>query len=146
MYIPTDGKTHIHFELDANHLKPYLGFGLNGTATINWGDGSAEEIITGNNVRTVLFTQHEYLLPGLKEITIAISNDGRLRIQKYSNVFSLLTGSDKTQSSVYKSFLIAVELSTGVELDNAFTGCDNLKTITMPMEMVFDLFTDCTSL
>ena len=37
-YITDDGKTRIYISLDEGRLSPYLGFAINGTATVDWGD------------------------------------------------------------------------------------------------------------
>lgn len=73
-YITDDGKTRIYITLQEGRLDPYLGFGANGTVTINWGDGSNEENVVGGNLNGVTLTQHTYSAPGDYVITLYPNN------------------------------------------------------------------------
>lgn len=61
-YTPTDGKTKIDIEINSEELDLYLCLGVNGTVTIEWGDNSTSQDITGTN--STLYTQHIYPSPG----------------------------------------------------------------------------------
>ena len=142
MYVPTDGKTHIHFTLDSAHLKPYLGFGLDGTATINWGDGSAEETVTGTNAGTLLKFPHEYAEAGEHEITIALASGVLMAIMGGSaaNEGSDLLGDNVETTSAanfYRKNITAVEIGSGSVLlrNYSFTKCSGLKTLTIPSQI-----------
>ena len=57
MYITESGATEIDIELDDNvALSPYLCFGINGSATIDWGDSSATDTVTGTAINTRKYT------------------------------------------------------------------------------------------
>ena len=137
-YIPTDGKTHVRFHLDSVHLKPYLGFGLNGTAVINWGDGSAEETVTGTNASTLIKTPHQYASVGDYEITINVTS-GSLGLLGRSalNEGSDLLGDDTettAAASYYRKHITGIELGSNItSIENsAFYNCYALESITIP--------------
>lgn len=79
MYKTADGMTHIEIELTDGLLSPCLGFGVNGTATIDWGDGSATETLTGTSAFTPIFTPpHTYAAAGEYTIKILAPANGVL--------------------------------------------------------------------
>ena len=70
-----DGDTHIWITLQEGRTSPIMGLGVLGTATIDWGDGSAIDTLTGTNANTVVFTpRHEYPAAGDYIIRITASN------------------------------------------------------------------------
>jgi len=73
MYVTDDGKTRVYIHLEEGRLEPYLGIAVNGTAVIDWGDDSEPDTVTGNDVYTVINTQHVYPAPGKYVITIDVT-------------------------------------------------------------------------
>lgn len=79
MYRPTDGKTHLFVDVDADTLEPRIELSVGGlaagatVATIDWGDGSpTEDIVTTSTSSAVLGLDHTYSQTGRYEVTIDI--------------------------------------------------------------------------
>jgi hypothetical protein len=110
---PEDGKTRIYITLGDGNLKPYLGIAVNGSYTIDWGDGSAVETKTGSSdygISEVLFTQHEYHSAGKYIITVSVAgsakvigwnNSAHLGSSLLSNNISTTSGTSYYQNNVY---------------------------------------------
>lgn len=142
MYIPTDGKTHIHFTLDAEHLKPYLMLGLDGTAVVDWGDGSAAETVTGSYVATFQNIPHLYAQAGAYEITVDLADGSYMAIVGGGNAAdgSDLLGDDvetTAAANFYRKSIAAIEIGKGnIYLrNNALAKCAGLKTVTLPSQI-----------
>ena len=78
MIVTDDGKTRIYIRLEQGRLAPYFGLAVNGTATIDWGDGSVASTVTGSSTSTLINTQHIYSAPGDYVITIVINGSASL--------------------------------------------------------------------
>jgi len=142
MYIPTDGKTHIHFTLDADHLKPYLMLGLDGTAVVDWGDGSAAETVTGSYISTFQNFPHLYAQAGAYEITVDLADGSSMAIVGGGNAAdgSDLLGDDvetTAAANFYRKSITAIEIGKGVIYlrNNALAKCTGLKTVTLPSQI-----------
>lgn len=83
LYEPTDGKTKIYVTIDKYTLNPTLTIGLNGTATIDWGDNSTDTI-TSDNVSTAVNTTHTYSTAGDYIISISSNTDIRVMAGNYT--------------------------------------------------------------
>lgn len=102
MYMPTDGKTHIFVEVDAEHLTPNLAIGLNGTAIVDWGDDTATTTFTGSSIDTGQNAYHTYAAAGSYEVTIEIpeGSEGQIRGNTSNNYVSFLWKGADTQSAL----------------------------------------------
>ena len=76
--VPTDEKTHVFYEVREDTKTIYTCFGLRGTATIEWGDGSSSSTVTGTNINRQYYTPHTYSTAGTYEIKISVSGSMRL--------------------------------------------------------------------
>ena len=71
-------KTYIFVNIGSSRKSPRLGFCVVGTATIDWGDGTPTETLTGTSPTTLKYTNpHTYAEAG--DYVITISTDGRIR-------------------------------------------------------------------
>lgn len=74
-----DGNTHIWITLQEGRTSPKLGVCPNGTVTVDWGDGTAPDVLTGTSLSATKYTPvHEYTSAGDYIITLVI--DGEMRI------------------------------------------------------------------
>ena len=72
-----DGNTHIWITLHEGRTSPMLGVCPKGTVTVDWGDGTAPDTLTGTNTSTVQWTPtHNYAAPGDYVITLTV--DGQM--------------------------------------------------------------------
>lgn len=142
MYVTSDNKTRLYITLN-ERLEPYLGIGVLGTATINWGDGTTDTI-TGNSAGFRIYTKHTYSTKG--DYTITISCDNKIGLggdSTYGGIITAKNNSTINRNAIYLNSLKNVELGNNVVFDtNAFYKCTNLSTITIP-NTVTSISTNC---
>ena len=138
MYITDDGKTRIYIRLEEGRTSPMLGVCPNGTVTVDWGDGTTPDTLTGTSITTVQWTpNHAYAEPG--EYVIKLTVDGTMGFcSNYSQHSKLLgyasgSGSDR-RDGVYVNGVRRIEFGDGVTSigDSAFGSCTSLASITIP--------------
>lgn len=130
-YDTVSGCTEIDVTLDSDHLEPYLCVAVNGTVTVDWGDGSATDTITGTSWTTTKFKKHSYVQAG----DYVISIDGPVGFYKSSaNEPSVLTHtSGNARRYIYSQCINAIRLSASATIGQyAFHYLRQLKTITIP--------------
>ena len=138
MYITDDGKTRIYIRLEEGRTSPMLGVCPNGTVTVDWGDGTTPDTLTGASTTTVKWTpNHAYAAPGEYVIKLTVdgtmgfygefSSSGSSGILRYSS-------SDDNRNRVYQNSVQKIEIGNGVTSigDSAFESCYSLASITMP--------------
>ena len=137
MYITDDGKTRIYIRLEEGRTSPMLGVCPNGTVTVDWGDGTTPDTLTGTSTTTVKWTpNHAYAAPGEYVIKLTVdgtmgfygdfSSSGGSAILRYSS-------SEDNRNRVYKNSVQKIEIGNGVTSigDSAFSNCYSLSSITM---------------
>ena len=138
MYITDDGKTRIYIHLEDGRTSPMLGCCPDGTVTVDWGDGTAPDTLTGTSVSTVKWTPtHEYGAAGDYVIKLSVSGSAWFAGSNSSNQYSYLlrysSGADG-RNRVYQNAIQKVEIGDGVTSigSNAFDRCYSLSSVTMP--------------
>lgn len=153
MYITDDGSTRLYVNLEGARLKPSVGFAVNGTATIDWGDGTTPDTVTGTNTKTNIFTEHEYTSGGL--YIIKISSDAIIYLKYDYNGSGLFCGKDTTISASYVSIpyrysIKKIELGNVYIDQNAFLSLSGLNSITTPLPnntlLPYWAYGNCTAL
>ena len=151
MYITADGKTRIHIKLKEGRLKPRLGLGINGSAVVDWGDNSQTDTMTGSDLTTAVYQEHEYSAPG--EYTISIAVTGEIAfLGDMTNGSRLVTktGGDVNTKKVYLSSIKSIELGSNINIKNyAFKYCYSIASITIPSSVTrisSGAFSGCYSL
>ena len=152
MYITTDGKTRIYITLQEGRKSPMLGIGVNGTVTVDWGDGTTPDTLTGTSTATVVWTPtHSYAAPGDYVITLTVAGTAVLRGDGGgSYLLRYATGSDN-RNRTYSNSIQRVALGRGVTSigDFAFYNCYSLAQITLPSGVTSigaSMFYNCYSL
>ena len=138
MYITDDGKTRIYIRLEEGRTSPMLGICPNGTVTVDWGDGTTPDTLTGTSTTTVKWTpNHVYAAPG--EYVIKLTVDGAMGFygQSSSNNGSAIlrySSSADNRNYVYQNSVQKIEIGNGVTSigQYAFYTCNSLESITMP--------------
>ena len=149
-YDTASGKTEIDVTLDSAHLDPYLCVAVNGTVTVDWGDGSDTDTITGTSWTVLKPTQHVYAQAG--EYTISI--DGAVGFYGSVDRSSVLrltndTSTNRLYSGAYSNCVTAIRVADGSRIgDYAFQNCYSLASITIPDGVSIDTsaFQNCYSL
>ena len=135
MYITDDGKTRIYCHFETGRLAPYLGLGVNGTVTVDWGDGSSTDTLTGTSLTTAKTVQHTYSAAGDYTITLTV-NRGSFAFFGVSNAAHILKKNTTTSTSisrVYANAVQRVEMGANANINNyAFNYCSSLASITIP--------------
>ena len=138
MYITDDGKTRIYIHLEEGRTSPMLGCCPNGTVTVDWGDGTTPDTLTGTSVSTVKWTPtHEYGAAGDYVIKLTVSGTmgfyGIAQNNQYSGLLRYSSRGD-ARNKVYQNAVQKVETGSGVTSigSNAFHYCYSLSGITIP--------------
>lgn len=155
MYITDDGKTRIYIRLEEGRTFPMLGVCPNGTVTVDWGDGTTPDTLTGTSTRTVKWTpNHAYAASG--DYVIKLTVNGTIGLygvsanNEYSGLLRYSSNADN-RNYVYQNTIKRVELGAGIAQLNeaAFENCFSLASITIPNSVTsFSLvaFYNCYSL
>ena len=155
MYITDDGKTRIYIRLEEGRTSPMLGVCPNGTVTVDWGDGTTPDTLTGTSTGAVKWTpNHAYAAPG--EYVIKLTVDGTMG---FYGEFSLTSASailrysssDDNRNYVYRSSVQKIEIGNGItSIDgSSFHSCYSLASITVPNSITSikeSIFYSCYSL
>ena len=155
MYITDDGKTRIYIRLEEGRTSPMLGVCPNGTVTVDWGDETTPDTLTGTSTTAVKWTpNHAYAAPG--EYVIKLTVDGTMGF--YSDFSSSMgsailrySSSDDNRNRVYQNSVQKIEIGNGVTSikQNAFNACYSLISITIPNSITSieeSTFNTCSSL
>ena len=139
MYITDDGATRIYIRLTEGRTSPMLGVCPNGTVTVDWGDGTAPDTLTGTSVKSDKWTPtHDYAKPG--DYVISLFVEGSIGFVGSSNTnggscllrYSSNNGESRNES--YRNSVQRIELGNGVTNigEYAFTRCTSLSSIVIP--------------
>ena len=152
-YITDDGKTRIYIRLEEGRTSPMLGVCPNGTVTVDWGDETTPDTLTGTSTTTVKWTpNHAYAAPG--EYVIKLTVDGTMGfygdLGSGGAILRYSSGSDN-RNSVYRNSVQKIEIGNGVTSikQNAFNACYSLISITIPNSITSieeSTFNTCSSL
>lgn len=130
-YITDDGDTRLYISLICPMTIPLT---LNQSASeglsINWGDGSAAESLSGTGAKTF---SHSYSLAGDYVIRITVVNG------TFTTPFTTIVPVGNTTNSAAIASLTKAEIGSGITAINAFAGINNaygsalhMKSITIP--------------
>ena len=135
MYLPEDGTTKITVLLSEYRKEPSLGLGVNGNVTINWGDGSEPDTLTGTSLSTVRTVKHSYAQGGRYCISVDVT-EGKSAIIGTSSATSRLFSkgtTNKGEVQGYSRCVERIELGSNMELGSyALSYLFGLREITMP--------------
>lgn len=155
MYITQSGNTEIDVNFEsAARLSPILTVSVNGTITVDWGDNTTPDTVSGTSLYDGLDVSHTYAAPG--EYTIAIHVvSGEYQFYG-SNTRTLLRGPAPNYTGdgtrVYSNCIKAVRFGSGMSSigDYALFRCYSLKTVTIPNSVgiisSYYAFSDCRNL
>lgn len=155
MYTTDDGTTRLYITLQEGRTSPMLGVGVNGTVTVDWGDGTEPDVLTGTNIAaayTKWTPNHDYAAPG--DYVIRLTVEGEMQFNGHSSqgayVIRCASGSD-TRNRAYNNALRRVEIGENVRgfYSYAFKDCNLLKSVTFPKDTTdfgTSVFDSCHSL
>lgn len=175
MYTTDDGTTRLYITLQEGRTSPMLGVGVNGTVTVDWGDGTEPDVLTGTNINTTKWTpNHAYAKAGDYVIRLTVDGEMAFTGTNGTNSYACIlryTSDVDWRNRVYQSALRKVECGNGATTikDNAFyfcraltsviipegttsigsyafQGCSSLRFVTTPGYIGSNAFRDCTAL
>lgn len=111
MYTPTDASIRMKVELLEYNTTPYIGFALNGTATIDWGDNTTPSTVTGTSTSTVVNTSHTYASAGI--YTITISSTSKIYLSGTNGGGNIFKNSNSISTSSQPYMLAIKEVNLG---------------------------------
>lgn len=136
IYNTIDGATKIKINLDVEELlSPCLNIAVNGTANIDWGDGTDEDI-TGTvsqygSVEDNISTVHTYSQTGKYTISIKPEDDSVLHFY-YDTTVGLITGNG-TSNGYYRRTITNIFLGDNVNISqNGISYLSSVETVTIP--------------
>ena len=143
-YVTDDGKTRVYVNLDANSLNPYIGLGVNGTVSIDWGDGSSLETVTGSSTVTTIYRSHTYsaigkyiikFTPTTSSTYYRLSGNGTAID---SGAYLIRAYSSSTyETAQYARTIYKIELGSNIYLDDyALANLRSLEEITIPTSII----------
>lgn len=151
MYITDDGKTHIYIHLEEEWKSPMLGICLNGTATVDWGDGTMTDTLVGTSVEEEIWTSnHEYVTAGDYVIKLTVDGTASFSANKLGSIMCH-SNTSCNQDLMYSNFVRKIELGNNITAigNNTFYNCSNLSSITLPNNVTTignNAFRNCTNL
>lgn len=151
LYVTSDDKTRLYCRFEKGRLHPYLGLCPNGTVTVDWGDNSSTDTLTGTSLTTPRVVDHVYAKEGSYIITLSMTS-GTFAFYGASSTSYVLRKADNTTANihyVYSCALHKVELGSAARIgDSAFYGCENLESISIHEDITIAAyaFAHCSSL
>ena len=150
MYITTSGATEIDVEMPEFRLSPIMTIAVNGTISIDWGDNTTPDTVTGTSLTTRLAVgPHNYSAPGNYTIKISVST-GKFEFYCSSNYSLLRKNGTGTENRVYTNCIKRARIGNGItSLSSAFCYCYSLSSITIPNSVTSigtSTFSNCFSL
>ena len=149
---PDDGTTRIYIHLEEGRTSPMMGLRLKGTVTVDWGDGTENDVLSGV-LKTLWTPTHDYAKPGDYVIRLTV-NDGNAWFygdltNKYPFVLCYTNASD-TRNYAYRCAVRKIVITNDVRIDKyAFYECYSLSSITIPETVTYigeNAFYGCYSL
>lgn len=150
-YITTSGDTEIDIYLEKGRTSPYLGMAVNGTVSVDWGDGTTPSTVTGTSLTTQVRTSHSYPAESAA-YTIKISVVSGSFVFREGSSYPLLSKNSSTfsENRVYANAVQFIRLGSNVGLGTyGLAYLYSLKRVTMPSGLSFTqtyMFNDCNLL
>ena len=150
MYITANGKTEIDVRMPSGRLSPILTIAVNGTVSIDWGDNTTPDTVTGSSLTTSLGPSHTYASAGDYTISISVTS-GSFAFYGTSAQQLLRKNTTIKENNVYSNCVRAIRIGSGITKIGQYTlsSLSSLSSITIPSavtSMGNTLFTDCYAL
>ena len=129
-----DGNTHIWISLPEGKTSPVLAVCPKGTVTVDWGDGTTPDVLTGSSISTAQYTPtHNYASAGDYIITLTVDGEMGFTTSSFGNALLMHPNND-AHGRVYKHAIRKVEVGNGITSipSDAFFECYRLTNVTIP--------------
>ena len=133
MYTTTSGATEIDVVMQDGRLDPILTICPNGTISVDWGDNTTPDSVTGASVSTRQAVSHTYASAGNYTIKISLTSGTSYGFYGSSQYTLLRRNTSQDDNYVYANSIKKIRLGAGAYLNsNAFLFCRSLSSITIP--------------
>ena len=137
MYITASGNTGIDVSMPKGRLSPILTICPNGTLTVNWGDNTTPDTVTGTSEVIQKAVPHTYAQAGNYTITISVVSGSfgfYGSVSSNSSYLLLRKGTRNNENRVYANCVQAIRLGSGITniRDYPFAYCSSLVSVTIP--------------
>lgn len=150
MYVTTSGATEIDVVMQDGRLSPILSVCPDGTISVDWGDETTPDEVTGTSLGTRQSVSHTYANAGSYTIKISKTSGAGYAFNGSSSYTILRKSSSSNQNIVYTASVKNIRIGSDTSIRNyAFYGCNNLESITIPNSVTSignDAFENCRSL
>ena len=114
MYITQSGDTEIDVRFpDAARLSPILTIAVDGTVTVDWGDNTTADSVTGSSLTTRQAVSHTYATVGDYKIKIHVTS-GSFTFYGSSTYTILRKNTSQNENRVYANCVQAIRIGSGV--------------------------------
>lgn len=134
MYVTQSGATEIDVEMHEGRLDPLLNIKVNGIITIDWGDNTTPDTVTGSSlIDSSLAVPHTYANKGNYTISIFATGDNKYRLSGSTSYQLLRKNTTQNENYVYSNTIKHIKIGNNAEIgDYAFVYCGSLLSITIP--------------
>ena len=151
MYVTQSGKTEIDVVMQEGRLSPIMTICVNGTVSIDWGDNTTPDTVTGTSESTRLEVgPHNYASAGDYTIKISVTS-GSFAFYGTTSYTLLRKNTTQNENIVYANCVKKIRLGTGIShlWNYAFYNCRSLTSVTIPSSVTSieaNAFQNCYSL
>ena len=133
LYVTQSRATEIDVLMnDSTALSPILTIAVNGTITVDWGDNSTPDEVTGTNLSSRKAVPHTYASIGNYTVTISATTGTYYSFFGSSSYTLLREGTNGNRNRRYSSAIQAVRLGENVTIyEYAFYSCYSMRYITI---------------
>lgn len=137
MYITESGDTEIDVEMPEGRLSPGMSIAVSGSVTVDWGDGTTPDTVTGTSLTTRKTVPHTYASAGSYTIKIHSVSGSYTFIGSYIYTILMKNG-NANENRVYANCVIEVRLGAGITklATYAFFNCASMTALSVPMSIV----------
>ena len=133
MYVTQSGATEIDVEMQEGRLEPILTICVDGTITVDWGDNTTPDTVTGTSTTTRLAVPHTYASEGSYTISILATGNNKYQLSGSINYQLLRKNTTQNENCIYSNTIKHIRIGNNAEIYNyAFVNCASLLSITIP--------------
>ena len=135
MYVTESGATEIDVVMQKCRLDPILTICVNGTVTVDWGDNTTPDTVTGTSETIRKAVRHTYASEGNYTISISNTSGTYSFFGDTNGQYTLLRkNTSANENRIYANCVQAIRLGNGISdiRVGAFYTCYSLSSITIP--------------
>jgi hypothetical protein len=137
MYITESGNTEIDVIMQEGRLEPILTICVNGTITVDWGDETTPDTVTGTSLNTRQSVPHTYAQAGAYTISISAEGNNQYSFFSSSTYTLLRKNTIDNENKVYANAIQHIRIGSNAQINiNAFYTCYSLSSITIPNSII----------